>query len=152
MSVSEDLLCSFELLKPLDGAALKQEMTKSKRKRYVDSYFCFPSATDLLPTVCRITILLRTIRWPRATRLLADPLIPLLSQSPSVSATLLSRMTLSTDTSSIFSLRSWVSESFCTGKGRVLSNLYDQWTLVNEDIVGCKMRSILKYLQLLLSG
>lgn len=35
MSVSEDLLCSFELLKPLDGAALKKEMTKSKRKRYV---------------------------------------------------------------------------------------------------------------------
>lgn len=33
MSVSEDLLCSFELLKPLDGAALKKEMTKAKRKR-----------------------------------------------------------------------------------------------------------------------
>ena len=32
MSLSEDLLCSFELLKPLDGAALKKEMTKSKRK------------------------------------------------------------------------------------------------------------------------
>ncbi|KAK1924772.1 Metallo-dependent phosphatase-like protein [Papiliotrema laurentii] len=32
MSVSEDLLCSFELLKPLDGAALKKEMTRSKRK------------------------------------------------------------------------------------------------------------------------
>jgi len=35
MSVSEDLLCSFELLKPLDGAALKKEMTRSKRKRCV---------------------------------------------------------------------------------------------------------------------
>jgi len=35
MSVSEDLLCSFELLKPLDGAALKKEMTRSKRKRSV---------------------------------------------------------------------------------------------------------------------
>jgi serine/threonine-protein phosphatase PP1 catalytic subunit len=33
MTVSEDLLCSFELLKPLDGAALKKEMTKAKRKR-----------------------------------------------------------------------------------------------------------------------
>ncbi|KAH8079665.1 Metallo-dependent phosphatase-like protein [Filobasidium floriforme] len=32
MSVSEDLLCSFELLKPLDGAALKKEMAKNKRK------------------------------------------------------------------------------------------------------------------------
>ncbi|KAI9604897.1 hypothetical protein H4Q26_002867 [Puccinia striiformis f. sp. tritici PST-130] len=28
MSVSEDLLCAFELLKPLDGAALKKEMQK----------------------------------------------------------------------------------------------------------------------------
>ncbi|KNZ58580.1 serine/threonine-protein phosphatase [Puccinia sorghi] len=31
MSVSEDLLCAFELLKPLDGAALKKEMQKKKR-------------------------------------------------------------------------------------------------------------------------
>ncbi|KAH7344641.1 Metallo-dependent phosphatase-like protein [Rhizoctonia solani] len=35
MSVSEDLLCAFELLKPLDGPALRKEMTKVKRKRYV---------------------------------------------------------------------------------------------------------------------
>lgn len=41
MSVSEDLLCSFELLKPLDGAALKKEMTKSKRKSQVLSVFFF---------------------------------------------------------------------------------------------------------------
>lgn len=34
-SVSEDLLCAFELLKPLDGAALRKEMTKAKRKRYL---------------------------------------------------------------------------------------------------------------------
>ncbi|KAJ7225532.1 Metallo-dependent phosphatase-like protein [Mycena pura] len=32
MSVSEDLLCAFELLKPLDGAALRKEMSKVKRK------------------------------------------------------------------------------------------------------------------------
>lgn len=32
MSVSEDLLCAFELLKPLDGAALRKEMIKAKRK------------------------------------------------------------------------------------------------------------------------
>ncbi|KAI6047655.1 Metallo-dependent phosphatase-like protein [Pisolithus marmoratus] len=32
MSVSEDLLCAFELLKPLDGHALRKEMTKAKRK------------------------------------------------------------------------------------------------------------------------
>ncbi|KAF9044565.1 phosphoprotein phosphatase PPZ [Hymenopellis radicata] len=35
MSVSEDLLCAFELLKPLDGAALRKEMTKAKRKSMV---------------------------------------------------------------------------------------------------------------------
>jgi hypothetical protein len=35
ISVSEDLLCAFELLKPLDGAALRKEMTKAKRKRCV---------------------------------------------------------------------------------------------------------------------
>lgn len=33
MSVSEELLCSFELLKPLDSAALKQEMRKGKHER-----------------------------------------------------------------------------------------------------------------------
>ncbi|KAH8100694.1 phosphoprotein phosphatase PPZ [Cristinia sonorae] len=33
MSVSEELLCAFELLKPLDGPALRKEMTKAKRKR-----------------------------------------------------------------------------------------------------------------------
>ncbi|PCH33671.1 phospho protein phosphatase PPZ [Wolfiporia cocos MD-104 SS10] len=32
MSVSEELLCAFELLKPLDGSALRKEMTKAKRK------------------------------------------------------------------------------------------------------------------------
>ena len=37
MSVSEDLLCAFELLKPLDGAALKKEMAKNKRRRFVES-------------------------------------------------------------------------------------------------------------------
>lgn len=33
MSVSEELLCSFELLKPLDSVALKQEMRKGKQER-----------------------------------------------------------------------------------------------------------------------
>jgi hypothetical protein len=32
MSVSEDLLCSFELLKPLDSAQLKKEMARGKRR------------------------------------------------------------------------------------------------------------------------
>jgi serine/threonine-protein phosphatase PP1 catalytic subunit len=33
MSVSEELLCAFELLRPLDGNQLRKEMTKAKRKR-----------------------------------------------------------------------------------------------------------------------
>lgn len=32
-SVSEDLLCAFELLKPLDPAVIKKELSKAKRKR-----------------------------------------------------------------------------------------------------------------------
>ncbi|ORY78023.1 Metallo-dependent phosphatase-like protein [Leucosporidium creatinivorum] len=32
MSVSEDLLCAFELLKPLDSAQLKKEMAKNRRR------------------------------------------------------------------------------------------------------------------------
>lgn len=39
LSVSEDLLCAFELLKPLDGPALRKEMTKAKRKRFGRSSF-----------------------------------------------------------------------------------------------------------------
>ncbi|MBW0519571.1 hypothetical protein O181_059286 [Austropuccinia psidii MF-1] len=37
MSVSEDLLCAFELLKPLDGAALKKEMQRKKRQSILGS-------------------------------------------------------------------------------------------------------------------
>lgn len=33
MSVSAELLCSFELLKPLDSSALKQHIKKSRNKR-----------------------------------------------------------------------------------------------------------------------
>lgn len=33
MSVSGELLCSFELLKPLDSAALKQQMKKGRNQR-----------------------------------------------------------------------------------------------------------------------
>ncbi|EJD55352.1 phospho protein phosphatase PPZ [Auricularia subglabra TFB-10046 SS5] len=32
MSVSEELLCAFELLKPMDGPALRKEMSKARRK------------------------------------------------------------------------------------------------------------------------
>lgn len=33
MSVSQELLCSFELLKPLDTSALKSHIKKAKNKR-----------------------------------------------------------------------------------------------------------------------
>ena len=33
MSVSSELLCSFELLKPLDSSALKSHIKKSRNKR-----------------------------------------------------------------------------------------------------------------------
>jgi len=32
-SVSEDLLCAFELLKPLDPAVIKKELSKARRKK-----------------------------------------------------------------------------------------------------------------------
>ena len=51
MSVSEDLLCAFELLKPLDGPALRKEMTKAKRKRYVDVIFAKTFIRLTLPLV-----------------------------------------------------------------------------------------------------
>lgn len=33
MSVSDELLCSFELLKPLDSSALKNHIKKGRNKR-----------------------------------------------------------------------------------------------------------------------
>ena len=33
MSVSDELLCSFELLKPLDSSALKSHIKKGNKKR-----------------------------------------------------------------------------------------------------------------------
>ena len=45
MSVTEDLLCAFELLKPLDGAALRKEMIKGRKKR---SVVCTPSLANRL--------------------------------------------------------------------------------------------------------
>ena len=48
-SVSEDLLCAFELLKPLDGPALRKEMTKAKRKRQVFRELGLSTLTDQAP-------------------------------------------------------------------------------------------------------
>jgi hypothetical protein len=48
MSVSEELLCAFELLRPLDGQALRKEMTKAKRKRSVSFSALTHSLADTL--------------------------------------------------------------------------------------------------------
>lgn len=45
-SVSEELLCAFELLKPLDAPALRKEMTKAKRKRSVSAPLSGVCETD----------------------------------------------------------------------------------------------------------
>lgn len=42
MSVSEDLLCAFELLKPLDGAQLKKEMAKNRRRNGSENLLTAP--------------------------------------------------------------------------------------------------------------
>ncbi|KAK9469554.1 Metallo-dependent phosphatase-like protein [Lipomyces arxii] len=44
MSVSEELLCSFELLKPLDSFALKQEMRRGRHERKNGMYSSPPAA------------------------------------------------------------------------------------------------------------
>jgi serine/threonine-protein phosphatase PP1 catalytic subunit len=43
MSVSSELLCSFELLKPLDSTALKHHIKKAKSKRHnmLNSPVCY---------------------------------------------------------------------------------------------------------------
>lgn len=43
MSVSNELLCSFELLKPLDSSALKSHIKKGRNKRnsVLNSPVCF---------------------------------------------------------------------------------------------------------------
>lgn len=47
MSVSTELLCSFELLKPLDSSALKSQMKKSRNKR--NSMINSPPPTGVFP-------------------------------------------------------------------------------------------------------
>jgi serine/threonine-protein phosphatase PP1 catalytic subunit len=47
MSVSTELLCSFELLKPLDSNALKSQMKKSRNKR--NSMINSPPPSGILP-------------------------------------------------------------------------------------------------------
>ncbi|KAK9900299.1 phosphoprotein phosphatase PPZ [Cystobasidium minutum MCA 4210] len=44
MLVNEDLLCSFELLKPLDGAALKKELAKCRKKNSAGLLAPWPTA------------------------------------------------------------------------------------------------------------
>lgn len=52
MSVSSDLLCSFELLKPLDSSALKQQMKKSRHRRTSMMHQSPVSTVPLPPPPC----------------------------------------------------------------------------------------------------
>lgn len=67
MSVSAELLCSFELLKPLDSSALKSHIKKgrTKRQNMLNSPVCF-TITSLLASLlihcCSLQVSLHTIR------------------------------------------------------------------------------------------
>ena len=54
-SVSEELLCAFELLKPLDGPALRKEMTKAKRKRYASILWAVDDVTEHVTSMMATT-------------------------------------------------------------------------------------------------
>lgn len=54
MSVSSELLCSFELLKPLDSNALKSHIKKGRNKR--QQMLNSPVLRGSFPTPCRILI------------------------------------------------------------------------------------------------
>ena len=75
MSVSTELLCSFELLKPLDSNALKNHIKKGRNKRaqMLNSPVCFLHDTVsgfvpiepwlTTPVACRIVSPERVKRW-----------------------------------------------------------------------------------------
>ena len=80
MSVSDELLCSFELLKPLDSSALKSHIKKGRNKRnsILNSPVCrtrtFPYVpeTDLTLASCSIGSKLLTRRFISKTIAAAD--------------------------------------------------------------------------------
>ena len=72
MSVSTELLCSFELLKPLDSNALKNHIKKGRNKRaqMLNSPVCLPPYTkDTGPqwtnnfAACRVVSPKRLSSW-----------------------------------------------------------------------------------------
>lgn len=66
MSVSEELLCSFELLKPLDSSALKSHIKKGRNKR--NSILNSPVSIQLIITL--LLLISSSLPWlpPRATK------------------------------------------------------------------------------------
>lgn len=60
MSVSSELLCSFELLKPLDSSALKSHIKKgrNKRQQMLNSPVSVPAAcaTTYTLTMCSLRV------------------------------------------------------------------------------------------------
>lgn len=55
MSVSSELLCSFELLKPLDSNALKSHIKKGRNKR--QQMLNSPVSRGSFPTACHMLML-----------------------------------------------------------------------------------------------
>lgn len=82
MSVSGELLCSFELLKPLDSSALKSHIKKSRNKRQsmLNSpvSYLWPRLVDLKQFMVPHNICYRTDLAAactlRSTKLLINPL------------------------------------------------------------------------------
>lgn len=68
MSVSAELLCSFELLKPLDSAALKNHIKKGRNKR--NNILNSPVSTA--PRWLRHIVLMSTARCCICAKLLSE--------------------------------------------------------------------------------
>lgn len=64
MSVSGELLCSFELLKPLDSTALKNHIKKGRNKR--NSMLNSPVSLDAAPSR-KVQMLIAVLSLARST-------------------------------------------------------------------------------------
>ena len=79
MSVSAELLCSFELLKPLDSSALKSHIKKARNNR--QNMLNSPVSTLTAPLQRGLTTNIRTARESIPSKLLSDPRGDLLSRT-----------------------------------------------------------------------
>ena len=66
MAVSDELLCSFELLKPLDSSALKSHIKKGRNKR--QNMLNSPVSTIPLISECGLIVISLQLCLPRVTK------------------------------------------------------------------------------------